>query len=255
MRRLTGATAPTLLAAIWIVAGAACARAVTPLIEPSSSAVALTGGPGTSMVYLARTDSGLVAIDLGWWGAEDAVREALDRLDAEPAEVTDVFLTHSHRDHIGAWRIVAGSEFHLAASEWPALVGERLHEGAVPHWAEYVKPSDLPDSGEVSVRTFSTDTSFVFGMDTLRAYVVPGHTAGSAVYLFRGILFLGDAATWTPWRSFGPARGMYSDDRDLARANLRALWARLPEEGVRLACTAHARCTAFSANFRRDVEH
>lgn len=40
---------------------------------------------------------------------------------------------------------------------------------------------------------FSKDTVFVFGRDTLHAFLVAGHTAGSTAYLFRGVLFVGDA--------------------------------------------------------------
>src|SRR3712207_6998395 len=49
------------------------------------------------------TDSGVIAIDLGWGEAGWALRRRLRELDAAPEDVTDVFLTHSHRDHIGAW--------------------------------------------------------------------------------------------------------------------------------------------------------
>ena len=232
---------------------AGCAGGVGPLVEPHASAVALTGGPNTSMVFLARTDSGVVAIDLGWWGAEAAVRGALASLDATPDSVRHVFLTHSHRDHVGAWRLVAGSEFHLAAPELRLLIGEAAHGGAVPRWAEHLRPSDLPASGELDARPFAADTMFVFGADTLRAYIVPGHTAGSAAYLFRGILFLGDAATWTPWGGFAPAMRIHSEDRRQAMASLEALWKRLPTGAVAHVCTAHARCRPFGAELAADV--
>jgi hydroxyacylglutathione hydrolase len=236
-----------------VVAGHGCSRAVAPLVEPRTSAVALTGGPGTSMIYLARTGEGVVAIDLGWWGAERAVSDALAELGATPDSVRHVFLTHSHRDHIGAWRLLSHSVFHLAAAEEKPFLGEERHGGVVPRWVEHVKPSDLPKEGEVVLHTFDADTSFALGADTLRAYVVPGHTAGSAVYLFRGILFLGDAATYTPWGGYAPARGIYSDDRRRAVESLEALWSRLPAGAVEQVCTAHAHCRPFSEEFVRDV--
>jgi glyoxylase-like metal-dependent hydrolase (beta-lactamase superfamily II) len=110
----------------------------------------------------------------------------------------------------------------------------------------------------VTVHAFAADTTFVLGAgtgrpDTLRAYVVPGHTVGSAVYLFRGVLFLGDAATHTRRGGFAPARRGYSDDPRAAAASLAALWPRLPAGAVRVACTAHARCAAFTPAFLADV--
>jgi glyoxylase-like metal-dependent hydrolase (beta-lactamase superfamily II) len=237
-----------------MAAAAGCARPAMRPVVPSGAAVALSGGPNASMAYLARVDGGVVSIDLGWWGAERSVRRALDQLGASPADVTDVFLTHSHRDHVGAWRLVRGARFHLTSAEHPAFTGESRHRGWIPRTAERLRPSRLPRRGEVNVRVFARDTAFAFGRDTLHAYVVPGHTAGSAVYLFRGILFLGDAVTYTRWSGFAPARRGYSDDVGAARRNLRALWARLPRHRVRLVCTAHAKCSAFTPEFLGEVQ-
>ncbi len=231
-----------------------CAPVAMPPTAGSGSAVALSGGPNTSMVYLARVRSGVIAIDLGWWGAERSVRAALRGLGASPKDVTDVFLTHSHRDHVGAWRLVRQSRFHVAAAERATLVGERAHRGWIPRSFERLKRSGLPRRGEVDVRTFSRDTAFVFGRDTLRAYRAPGHTAGSVAYLFRGILFLGDAATYTRWGGFAPARRGYSDDARAAARSLDALWARLPRDAVHSVCTAHAKCSALTPALLADIK-
>ena len=190
---------------------AACAgpRAIAPLATPGESAVALTGGGNTSMIYLARTSDGVVAID---------------------------------------------ATFHLADAERARLVGDSSHRGWIPGVADRVVPAGLPGATELEVRTFARDTTFVMGRDTLRAYLVAGHTSGSAVYLFRGVLFLGDAVTWSRRHGFVPARRGFSDDPGAAAANLRELWPRLPTGGVRYACTAHARCAPFTAAFLEDVE-
>jgi glyoxylase-like metal-dependent hydrolase (beta-lactamase superfamily II) len=233
---------------------AGCSRAIEPLTSPGRSAVALTGGPNTSMVFVARTAGGVLAVDLGWWGSEDALVRALHDLGAAPGEVDAVFLTHSHRDHIGAWRSVRRARFHVAEPELSRFVGDTAHRGWIPALVNRVMHSDRPRPGELDVRTFSRDTFFVLGSDTLRAYLVPGHTAGSAVYLFRGVLFLGDAATYSRLGGFGPAKPGFSDDASRAAESLERLWPRLPEDRVRYICTAHARCTSFAGDFLRDVE-
>jgi hydroxyacylglutathione hydrolase len=233
---------------------AACAPPPTAPEPAPGAAVALSGGPNTSMVYLARAQNRLIAIDLGWWGAERSVRRALAQLGATPDDVTDVFLTHSHRDHVGAWRLVRHTRFHLAAAEGATFAGERHHRGWIPAMVERLRRSEMPRRGEVDVRPFSRDTAVVFGRDTLYAFAVPGHTAGSTAYLFRGILFVGDAATYTRWGGFGPARRGYSDDAQVAARNLDALWARLPVTAVRLVCTAHAKCAAMTPRLLTDVK-
>ena len=229
-----------------------CSRAIAPLETPGSSAVALTSGSNTSMIYLARTSDGVLAIDLGWWGHEGALSDALTRLGATRADVRHVFLTHSHRDHIGAWRSVRHARFYLSEAERPLFLGDSAHHAWIPRLVDKLNEPTLPRSDEVALTTFRGDTTFVFGADTLRAYLVAGHTAGEAVYLFRGILFLGDAVTYSRLGGFAPARRGYSDDRRVAEKSLVELWPRLPA-GVRYVCTAHARCTAYTRQFLEDV--
>jgi glyoxylase-like metal-dependent hydrolase (beta-lactamase superfamily II) len=188
-----------------LAASTACNSRNAQLAESTRSAVALSGGPNTSMTYLARTDSGVIAIDLGWWRHGGPMSRALKRLDARNEDVKRVFITHSHRDHIAAWPEVRHARFHMAAAELPRMIGTAAHKGWMVRAGEWFNSSNLPDSADLRVDAFSHDTSFVFGADTLRAYIVPGHTAGSAVYLFRGLLFMGDAVTYIPFRGYRPA--------------------------------------------------
>ena len=231
----------------------ACARADAPLLEPRHSAVALTGGSNTSMIYLARTTDGVLAIDLGWWGYRGPLDRALDSLGAAANDIRWVFLTHSHRDHLAAWPDLRHARFHVGDGELPLLTGTAAHRGWIPLWIERLRASRLPRPGELDVYTFTRDTTFRVGADTLRAYLVAGHTPGSVVYLFRGVLFLGDAVTWSRWGGFAPAKRGFSDDSRVAAENLARLWPRLPPGAVRYACTAHARCTAFTPSFLADV--
>jgi glyoxylase-like metal-dependent hydrolase (beta-lactamase superfamily II) len=231
----------------------ACSHRIPPPVTQGQSAFALTGGPNASMIYIARTAEGLVAIDLGWWGNERALNQALRELGASRTDITEVFLTHAHRDHVGAWRSLSDARFHIADAEHSRLVGDTPHRGWIPKLADRIKRPVLPRAGELDVRTFSQDTSFVVGGDTLRAYLVPGHTPGSTVYLFRGVLFLGDAATYSALRGFGSAKRGYSDDARVAAENLGRLWPRLRFSDVRYVCTAHASCAPFSGRFVLDV--
>jgi glyoxylase-like metal-dependent hydrolase (beta-lactamase superfamily II) len=217
--------------------------------QPARAVAFTTGGPWRSMVYAARTDSGVVLVDLGYVGAGPWLRAKLRALAAVPADVTDVFLTHSHRDHVRAWKTVSGARFHLWAPEQPLFEGTQAHADFPSRTARNVFGHPGPRPGEVDVRPFAHDTAFSVGGDTVLAYTVPGHTAGSAAYLFRGILFVGDAVARKPLRGYGGADPFFSADARMNRQSLVALFARVPMERVRWVCNAHAKCARPDQHF------
>lgn len=240
---------PLLLVALPLLSG--CSLHLGEIQEPARAAAVPASFPWTSMIYAARTDRGVVVVDLGWYGGERALRRTLARLGARPEDVSDVFVTHSHRDHVGGWRAVRGARFHVAASEAPLFAGDSAHTDRPSRLGERVFGRGVPLPGEVETHPFAADTVFVLGGDTLRAFVVPGHTPGSAAYLFRGVLFVGDAVSHRPLRGFGGAMRIFTRDREQARASLASLWERALPHGVQWVCTAHAKCARPTPRFLR----
>lgn len=237
-----------------LLALSGCALHQPPdLHSPPGSVVVSSGGLNRSAIFLSRVDAGILVIDLGWWGAEEAIEDGLRQLDATADDVIAVFLTHSHRDHLGAWRSVRHAPFYVAAAEMGLLFGVEEHGGWIPRWAGKIKESDVPGPGDVAVRAFASDTSFVFGRDTLRAFHVPGHTAGTTAYLFRGRLFAGDAIARTWVSGFRPAIGAYSESVAEARRSLESLRERLEPYRVLSMCTAHLECSPVTDAFWSDV--
>ncbi|HEX7242887.1 MAG TPA: MBL fold metallo-hydrolase [Longimicrobiaceae bacterium] len=230
----------------------ACTLNLREVQDPPRSLAIPTAYPWNSMVYLARTDGGVIAVDLGWNGAEGAVRKGLERIGAEPEDVREVFLTHSHRDHIGAWRLLRGARFHVAREEVPLLEGGR-HADLPSRTGEKLLGNPAPWHGEVAVAPFASDTAFVLGSDTVRAFRVPGHTPGSAAYLFRGVLFVGDAVAYSYLRGFRSAFGVFTADPAQGRRSVASLWERARPHGVRWVCTAHAKCARPDSAFLRRV--
>lgn len=230
---------------------ASCGINVGVLQDPPNSTAVLTGGPWASMIYLARVEGGVIAIDLGFDGDGTGLVRGLAELGAQPEDVVAVFLTHSHRDHIAAWRTVSAARFYVAAAERPRLHGTDEHRGFVPRWVDRLVAPDLPDADSIDVAPFTGDTLVAFGADTVRLFHVPGHTPGSAAYVFRGVLFGGDALAWTPLRGFHSAKRIFSDDVARSRESMAALWKRTEPLGVKLACTAHGRCAAVDSAFIR----
>lgn len=240
---------PATALVIILLLGSGCAANTRPLTDPPRSLAVTTTGPWQSMVYIARTGNGVIVIDLGWMGAEGTILRSLDEMGVDTGDVVAVFLTHSHRDHIAGWRQLRAATYHMAGPEVARFTGRARHQGRIPRLAERLFPTDRPRPGELKVRGFSRDTTFLLGSDTLHAFMLPGHTAGSAAYLFRGVLFVGDALSWTLFSGFRPDKPIHSDDSELNRAGLAGLWGKLPGGAVEWVCTAHAKCARFTPEF------
>lgn len=233
----------------------ACTHDMQLAPSPPLAAATTTTGPWASMIFAARTDSGVLVIDLGWTGAEKGLRSVLGPLGATAADVRWAFLTHAHRDHIGGWPSVQRATFVLGKGEVPFFTGTAKYHGIIPRIGDRLVSYRRPKDGEVTVLPVESDTLFAFGRDTVRAYSVPGHTAGSTVYLFRETLFVGDAANWRAISGFGGARSEYSDSVSLSRISMAALLRRLDSTGVkwRVMCTAHGKCGLADSTLRAKI--
>lgn len=243
--------AVSVIVATALVLNIGCTPGMERLRHPPEEVAVTTGGTWSSMIYLTRTDSGILAVDLGWMGGASRLRGALASLGATSADVRAVLITHSHRDHIAAWTQVKGATFYMSAPESTLFVGAAEHRGSMTRFVESIRRSNLPAPGELRVRTFTQDTVLVFGGDTVRAFPIPGHTAGSTAYLVHNRLFVGDAVNMLPIVGFRKARRMYSDDVDRSTASVRALWERLPVDSTRIVCTAHGKCAPDTEALRR----
>ncbi|HEV8366279.1 MAG TPA: MBL fold metallo-hydrolase [Gemmatimonadaceae bacterium] len=234
-----------------LLALSACTRGLEWIQDPPNAVAVTTSGSWASMIYLARTDSGVIAIDLGWTGAAAALERGTRRLDATPSDVRFAFITHAHRDHIGGWPNVRAARFVLGLAELPYFIGTAQYQGLVPSGVERVSVTERPKASDIAVVGISQDTAFALGSDTLWAFLVPGHTPGSTAYLFRGILFGGDAVNYRPFTGFQGARPEMSDDPMQSRASMTALWQRLDTSRVKFVCSAHAKCARNSDELRR----
>jgi glyoxylase-like metal-dependent hydrolase (beta-lactamase superfamily II) len=136
------------------------------------------------MIYAARTDSGVIVIDLGWTGSEDVLASLTGRLGATPADVRFVFLTHAHRDHIAAWPLVRQARFIVGAAEIPAFTGDAHYAGWANKVGDELNEYPRPRADELVLVPVAADTTIPLGRDTVFAFPIPGHTPGSTAYLF-----------------------------------------------------------------------
>ena len=154
LRFLQGPLSPT-SALLWCLAfglwAQGCTKDLQLIQDPPDAVAATTTGPWASMIYVARTDSGLIAIDLGWTGVEEVLPTSLAQLGASASDVRFVFLTHAHRDHIAAWPLVRQARFGIAAAEVPGLTGEQGYSGWATQMGDELNEYPRPRPGELAL--------------------------------------------------------------------------------------------------------
>jgi glyoxylase-like metal-dependent hydrolase (beta-lactamase superfamily II) len=173
-------------------------------------------GPAVAMIdlftscYLLKTEAGPVMIDACWRPEE--LRARLRENDVKPEDVTTVFLTHAHQDHVGGLPLLPNARLFALPEEQPV----------VDTYVKPARPIDQPlQDGQV----------LTFGSTEVRVYAVPGHTAGSAVFLAGTTLVLGDNALITARGALGPVPKDRSADPDQNIRSMVALGDRLEAEG------------------------
>jgi glyoxylase-like metal-dependent hydrolase (beta-lactamase superfamily II) len=167
-----------------------------------------------SYVWFVPSDNGVVLVDAGL----DPLGDAIER-ERGGRDVQAVLLTHAHADHTAGLSALDGVPVYLAATERPLLAGETTPEGWLARWFSAAAPPLDPmptDLHEVA----DGETVEVDGL-RFHAVSLPGHTPGSTAWLWRRVLFTGDAVLGGPEPMVpGPA---FSGDPEQARASLRSL--------------------------------
>jgi glyoxylase-like metal-dependent hydrolase (beta-lactamase superfamily II) len=143
-------------------------------------------------------------VDCGNDKAGDAIKAALAARGLHESDVVAIFLTHGHPDHTAGCKQFPAAKVYAMAEEIPvigaaATVTDTLHDGTIT----------------------------TLGDLTVEAFLVPGHTPGSAVYLAKGILFFGDAAVAHKDHDMVQGFTLFAKDPGENLASLRKLETRL----------------------------
>jgi glyoxylase-like metal-dependent hydrolase (beta-lactamase superfamily II) len=204
----------------------------------------------TCNVYVLRDGSEAVLVDFG----DGDVLDHLEELGVE--RVTDVVVTHHHRDQLGGLRRAVDAGIRI----WVPPVEAALVAQADEHWRRrrtwndydlredrFIPLSSVPVTGTASeYRTVRVGGFDVYTLPT------PGHTVGSVTYLvevdgrrlaFSGDLVYGDGKVWslaaTQW-SYGGTEGQVSTVVSLEILAERAPDVVLPSHGGPIAEPARA---------------
>ena len=195
--------------------------------------------PGGFYVYAARAGSHVLLFDASADPAGHPVDAALGGLGASRGDVSDIFLTHGHMDHVAAAALFDKARIHLGAGDLPlaerkvdpeALAGKIVSK-IIP--APPFTPGDLL-SGQGGVA--------VGDGQTVKTFPMPGHTAGSYAFLYDGVLFVGDTMVFKQGQ-LEPGYAIFDAHPTETRAAIRALKPMLASETVDIVCTGHGGCT------------
>lgn len=190
-------------------------------------------------LYGARAGGGVILFDAGVDPAGGALDRLLGALLATRADVREVFLSHGHFDHVAAAPLCTHAKIRVGAPD-VEFMAQRA-------------PMIAPLAGRMLSRVFpvppvyATDplrgkVEIAVGDDQVLAIPTPGHTPGSYVFVFDGVLFAGDTMV-IDGDQLGFCMSSFSIDPDGNRRSIRTLAGALAGVEVHTVCTGHMGCT------------
>ena len=159
----------------------------------------------------------VILVDCGNDHKAKAILDALKQVGLGRGAVKTILLTHAHPDHIAGCAVFPDAEVFAMAAEQSLLEGQTAARSPIGflmgkrdsgiHITRYLQDGDVLQRGNVMVT----------------AYLIPGHTDGSAAYLAAGTLYLGDSADSGKDGSLLPAKRFFSNDIAQNCASLKKL--------------------------------
>lgn len=177
----------------------------------------------------------VVLIDAGNDRKAKSILQGLSRRNLGPDAVKAILLTHGDHDHTAGVLAFPHAEV-MALEPDVALVEGREVKSLFKHFA-----SPHPNGIQVG-RALRDGETLTFGELPVRVFALPGHTKGSAAFLARTVLFMGDSAEATKEGKLAAGHWLFTENPAQDRASLRQLAARLaPSAGeIKAIACAHS---------------
>jgi glyoxylase-like metal-dependent hydrolase (beta-lactamase superfamily II) len=242
MRRIKGFLIFVFVIALLAGGGVAFLRVgrsrVSDPIAVKPDIVAVTNAGGV-YVFASKVGGGAILFDTGLDPEGRPLDAALGALGSSRSAVTDVFLTHGHMDHMAGAALLPKAKLHLGAGDVPLAEGKAAPDRLVGKIFAAIVPAPPVSINQPLTGPASFD---VGDGKTVKAYPVPGHTAGSYAFLFDGVLFVGDIMVFKQGQLELPP-AMFSAEPEQNKAAIRSLKLQLASDTVDTICTAHGGCT------------
>ncbi|HVZ71188.1 MAG TPA: MBL fold metallo-hydrolase [Polyangia bacterium] len=215
--------------------------------EVKPSFVAVTNAMGVT-VLAARAAPGphVVLFDTGLDPQGHPVDALLRALGATRDDVSDVFLTHAHFDHVAGVPLLPKAKVHLGAADVPLAEGKIAPDALLARFLGFAmsaQPVSVNAPIPSGAATFTVSPAAGnAAAKIVKAIPAPGHTPGSYVFLYDGVLVVGDIMVFKQGRLESPP-GVFNPHPDENASSIRALKSALANETIDVVCTAHGGCT------------
>lgn len=188
----------------------------------------------------ARTPDGKVILfDAGADPEGRGLDLLLGALKASRDDVSDIFFTHGHPDHVAAAPLCPHARLHGGIADRDMMA---KRAPLVPTFVRFMGLV-LPGPAVLLTDAFTGRAEVKVGGDqSVLAVPFAGHTPGSMIYLYDGVLFAGDSMIFEKDK-LTPTFAPFSVDTKKNRENIAALPSLVKLDDVKVVCTAHGGCT------------
>jgi glyoxylase-like metal-dependent hydrolase (beta-lactamase superfamily II) len=190
--------------------------------------------------YAARAGSHVILFDAGVDKEGKAADDLLAKLGAKREDVTDVFITHGHGDHLAALPLFKNATVHASSKDVDMIRDRSLVEPFMAIVAGWL----LPPPPDLTATVTDAGDALVDKAKDLKVRVIalPGHTPGSLAYLYQGVLYVGDSIVIKEGK-LAPAPPFVTVDREENKRSIRELAKVLETAQLDFICTGHQGCT------------
>lgn len=189
---------------------------------------------GFAAFYLLPATGGAALVDCGDDANGAVILAELKKRSLGPADVTAIFLTHGHPDHVAACHLFPNAQVYAFEGDVALAAGTAKSLGPLPRF--FATP---PEKRIKVTKTLTDGEAVPVGDRQVIAFSVPGHTPGSASFLSGGVLMMGDNATVETSGALRPAMWLFSDDQQQNRKSLGELAAKLQQRGDKVDTIAY----------------